>query len=122
MRVAFASKDGEFINEHFGWCERFYIYEINEEDYSFVCDVDSSLKFENEVEKLEYKINSLEQSDIVYVQQIGPKASTMVKMAGVYPMKSTYENEKIIDICESFQKLMKSDTPIWLQRILAKAS
>ncbi len=120
MRIAFASKDGITVNEHFGWCEKFYIYEVDQHDYSLVSEVDSSLKFEEEVDKLEYKINCLENSDIVYVAQIGPKAANMVKTCGIYPMKSSVENEKIIDVLVSFRKLINNNPPLWLQRILLK--
>ena len=120
MKVAFASKDNEFINQHFGWCETFYIYEVTQDDYSLINEVDSSLKFNNESEKLEYKISCLEDSDIVYVLQIGPKASSMVQSANIYPMRSSHEGEKIADVIKSLQKLMKENPPLWLKRIMMK--
>lgn len=122
MKIAFASKDGITVNEHFGWCETFYIYEIDKEEYNFINEVDSSLKFEEEIDKLEYKINCLEDSDIVYVAQIGPKAANMVKSCGIYPMKSSSENERIEDVLKSLQKLINNNPPLWLQRILLKNS
>jgi len=120
MKVAFASKDNEFVNQHFGWCETFYIYEVTEDDFSLINEVDSSLKFNNESEKLTYKISCLEDSDIVYVSQIGPKASTMVQSANIYPMRSSHEGEKIEDVIVSLQKLMKENPPLWLKRIIMK--
>jgi len=120
MKIAFASKENEFINQHFGWCETFYIYDVTEDNFTFVKEIDSSLKFENESEKLEYKISCLEDSDIVYVLQIGPKASSMVQSANIYPMRATHENEKIEDIIKSLQKLMKDNAPLWLKRIMMK--
>lgn len=120
MKVAFASKDNIHINQHFGWCEMFYIYEILDDDYTLINEIDSSLKFDNEVEKLEYKISCLEDSDIVYVSQIGPKAATMVQASGIYPLKSSHEGEKIEDIIIAIQKLIKGNTPLWLKRILLK--
>lgn len=122
MKIAFASKDNKHINQHFGWCERFFIYEIFEDDYTLINEIDSSLKFDNEVEKLEYKISSLEDSDIVYVLQIGPKAAAMVQSTGIYPMKSSHEGEKIEDVIRSLQKLMKDNPPLWLKRIILKGT
>jgi len=130
VKIAFASKDNIHINQHFGWCEMFYIYEILEDDYTLVNEVDSSLKFENEVEKLEYKISCLEDSDIVYVSQIGPKAANMVKQCGIYPIKSSNDDgatsqaggQKIDNVIISIQKLMKNNPPLWLKRILMKGS
>ncbi|MEA2028900.1 MAG: NifB/NifX family molybdenum-iron cluster-binding protein [Campylobacterota bacterium] len=121
MKIAFASKDGIHVNEHFGWCQAFYIYEINEESFELLKVVDSSQKYEDEVDKLTYKIESLDNSDIVYVTQIGPKASNMVKLAGVYPLKASSEEEKIEGVIASLQKLMSSNAPLWLKRIMVKA-
>lgn len=121
MRIAFASKDNIHVNQHFGWCQEFYIYEIVGKNYSFVKTIESSLAIENEVEKLAYKIECLEQSDILYVQQIGPKASQMVKAHKIFPMQSSKENEKIEDILTALIK-MKSNPPLWMKRLLVNES
>jgi len=120
MKIAFASKDNIHVDQHFGWCEKFYIYEVLENGFSLINEVDSSLKYDDEADKLAYKILCLEESDIVYVSQIGPKAANMVKSAGVYPMKSSFEDEKIEEVIRSLQKMMQDGTPLWLKRILLK--
>ena len=119
IKIAFASKDGINVSEHFGWCEKFYIYGVDEKNYELLKEVDSSQKHEAEVDKLEYKIECIDNSDIVYVTQIGPKAANMVKYAGTYPMKASSEDEKIEDVINSMQKLMQNP-PLWLKRILLK--
>jgi nitrogen fixation protein NifX len=120
IKIAFASKDGVLVNEHFGWCEKFYIYTLDEETYELIREVDSSKVYEAEVDKLEYKIECIDSSDILYVTKIGPKAASMVKIAGTYPLKSSSEDEKIEDVLKSLQKLMKNSPPLWLKRILLK--
>lgn len=122
MKIAFASKDNINVNQHFGWCEKFYIYEVLENEFSLVKEIDSSQKFDDEVDKLVYKISCLDDSDIVCVSQIGPKAANMVQKVGVYPMRSSSEREKIADVISSIQKMMKSNTPLWLKRILLKGN
>ena len=122
MKIAFASKDNIHVNQHFGWCERFYIYEIDGENFSLVDEVDSSLKKEEEVEKLTYKIECVDGCDIIYVSQIGPKAANMVQSAGIYPMRSSSEDEKIEDVIQSLQKLINGNAPLWLKRILLKGN
>ncbi len=64
MRIAFASKDNIHVNEHFGWCKEFYIYEINKDSFSFIKSVDSSIEIDDEIDKLTYKIECIEDSDI----------------------------------------------------------
>ena len=121
MKIAFASKDNIYVNQHFGWCKEFYIYEILENDYNFIKTVYSFLEIDDEIEKLTYKIECLEDSDILYVQQIGPKASRMVQSCKIFPMQSSRENEKIEDILNQLIK-MRSNPPIWMRRLLENES
>ena len=121
MKIAFASTDNIHVNQHFGWCKEFYIYEIIEDSYNFVKSVDSSIEISDEIEKLTYKIECLEDSDILYVLQIGPKASRMVQSCKIFPMQSSKENEKIEDILNLLIK-MKSNPPIWMRMLLENES
>ena len=68
MIIAFASKDNIYVNEHFGWCKEFHIYEIEGETFKFIKSVDSSIEIADEVDKLTYKIECIEGCDILYVQ------------------------------------------------------
>jgi nitrogen fixation protein NifX len=122
MKIAFASTDSIHVNQHFGWCEKFYIYDVDGDGYKFIKDVDSSQKHDDEIDKLEYKIECLDNSDIVYTSQIGPKAANMVKLAGVFPMKATSEDEKIDEILSSMQKMINGNPPLWMKRILMKST
>lgn len=117
MKIAFASKDNIHVNEHFGWCKEFFIYEINGDKFSFIKSVDSSIEIDDEIDKLTYKIECIEDADILYVQQIGPKASMMVKSCKIFPMQSSRENEKIEDVLNSLIK-MQENPPIWMRRLL----
>ncbi|QOP42347.1 dinitrogenase iron-molybdenum cofactor biosynthesis protein [Sulfurimonas marina] len=119
MKIAFASKDGTNVNEHFGWCETFYLYEIDENNANLLKEIDSYQKYEAEVDKLEYKIDCVSEADMIYVTQIGPKAANMVKIAGIYPMKAASEEEKIEDVVAQLQKMI-ANPPLWLKRILLK--
>ncbi|MDD5359247.1 MAG: NifB/NifX family molybdenum-iron cluster-binding protein [Sulfurovaceae bacterium] len=122
MKIAFASKQNVYIDEHFGWCERFFVYEVSGDGFSFAREIDSSLKYENEGEKLLYKIECIDACDIVYVLQIGPKAANMVQSAGIFPLKSSSETESIEDALQKIQYLINNNPPLWLKRILLKDS
>ncbi|RXJ87845.1 NifB/NifX family molybdenum-iron cluster-binding protein [Arcobacter sp. CECT 8985] len=119
MKIAFASKDNIYINEHFGWCKKFFIYEINNNSYKFIKAINSKDKIDNELDKLSYKIQCLDNSDILYVEQIGPKASLLVKDSKIFPIKAANENEKIEDALNKLIK-MQENPPIWMRRIIAK--
>jgi len=118
MKIAFATTDDIHVNQHFGWCKEFTIYEIKGDSFTFLKKVDSSVEIEDEIDKLTYKIECLEESDVLVVQQIGPKASRMVQTCGIFPMQTSNENEKIEDILNKLIK-MKENPPIWMRRLLA---
>ncbi len=121
MIVAFASKDGKNVDEHFGWCQTFYLYECAPEGYAFLKQSDASQQKENEMDKLSYKIECLQGADMVCVTQIGPKASTLVKSEGIFPMKVSGEGESIEGVLQKLQNLMQSEMPpLWLRQIMQK--
>jgi nitrogen fixation protein NifX len=120
MKIAFASKEGIHVNQHFGWCEKFYKYEVDGEGFTLLEEMDSSLKHDDEIEKLTYKIECVEDCDIICVTQIGPKAANMVQSVGIYPMRASSEEETIENVLTSIQKMINGNAPLWLKRILLK--
>lgn len=118
MLVAFASIDGVHINEHFGWCKSFYLYEITDESFKLAKVIDSSLSPTQESEKLEYKIACLEDAKILCVSHIGPNASTLVKNAGIFVIKASKESDTIEEMLLNLLKLKTTNPPLWMQRLL----
>jgi nitrogen fixation protein NifX len=120
MKIAFASSNGEAINQHFGWSKQFYLYEVGKESSKFLTLIDSSEEPEGEKEKLNYKIGTIEDSDIMYCTQIGPTASKMIQASGVHPVRVA-ENETIIDAISKLQEILNDAPAPWLLRIYHKA-
>lgn len=118
MKIAFASTDNLLVNEHFGWCKCFYLYELNDHSYTFLKAIDASAKLTDESEKLGYKIDCIKEAQILYVAQIGPTASMLVKNSGIFAMRATKENESIKEVLESLLKLKNNNPPLWMQRLL----
>ncbi|MDD2382707.1 MAG: NifB/NifX family molybdenum-iron cluster-binding protein [Sulfurospirillaceae bacterium] len=118
MKIAFASTDNLLVNEHFGWCKCFYMYELENDSFTFLQSIDASAELSDESEKLSYKINCVKDAHILYVAQIGPKASMLVKNAGIFAMRATKEDESIKEVLESLLKLTKNNPPLWMQRLL----
>ncbi|MCD6257974.1 MAG: dinitrogenase iron-molybdenum cofactor biosynthesis protein [Helicobacteraceae bacterium] len=119
MFVAFASSNGERIDQHFGWSKQFYLYEISKESSTFIECKESQKEIEDEKEKLRYKIESLGGADILYCTQIGPTAAKMTQASGVYPVR-VEEGQKIQDAIEKLQELLNNQAPPWLLRIYHK--
>lgn len=120
MNIAFASTTGETIDQHFGWSKSFYIYKVDKEKVEFIEVVDSSEEPEGEQEKLNYKIKTLGDADIMYCTQIGPTASKMVQASGIHPAKVT-EGESIEEAAKKLQEMLNDNPPLWLLRIFHKA-
>jgi nitrogen fixation protein NifX len=116
MKVAFASTDKEHIDQHFGWAKSFQLFEVEKESFEFIREIDSSEEPAEEVDKLNYKIGTISEADVMYCSQIGPKASKMVQAAKIYPVRSN-EDERISDAISKLQALLNGSTPPWLLRI-----
>lgn len=118
MLVAFASSDGIFVNQHFGWSKQFDLYRVDAQSAEYVKTLDSSEDgIEDEHEKLAYKIGTVKEADIMFCSQIGPTASKLVLAAKIYPMRSS-ENERIDDAIKKLQELLLGNPPPWLLRIV----
>jgi len=120
MNIAFASSNGEKIDQHFGWSKQFYLYEIGKESAILLKIIDSSQEPEEEVAKLTYKIGTIEDADIMYCTQIGPKASKMVQASGIHPVR-VGEGEDLQLAITNIQKMLAEQPPMWLLRIFHKA-
>jgi len=120
MKIAFASSSGEFIDRHFGWSKLFYLYNVSKNSAEFLKVIDSSMELEGEKEKLNYKIDTIKEADIMYCTQIGPTASKMIQSSGVYPVRAS-EGEKIADAILKLQDLLKDAPAPWLLRIYHKS-
>lgn len=122
MLVAFASTNGIHINDHFGWCKCFYMYDLLEDSFVFVKAIDSTQELQGEGEKLAYKISCIEEAKILCVSQIGPNASTLVKSAGIFVIKANNENDTIEEALLNLLKLKNTNPPLWMQRLLSANS
>lgn len=121
MTIAFASSDNQVVDQHFGWSKKFYLYEIDEYTSKFLNEIDSSQEPEEEKAKLNYKIGTIEDADIMYCTQIGPTASKMVQSAGIHPVR-VQEGEVIEDAIVQLQEMLNSgNPPMWLLRMFHKA-
>jgi nitrogen fixation protein NifX len=118
MLIAFASSDGVHVNEHFGWSKSFELYRVTDHSAEYLKTLDSSQDaIEDEHEKLNYKIGTVKEADILFCSQLGPTASKMVLAAKIYPMRSA-ENESIDEAIKKLQELLMGNPPPWLLRIV----
>lgn len=122
MKIAFASTDNIHVNDHFGWCKCYYLYELREDSFVFLKALDSSKEIAEEGDKLAYKIECLEDANILCASHIGPRASLMVKGSGIFVLRVEKENERIDALLTSLITLKNTNPPLWMQRFLHDAS
>ncbi|KHG33507.1 MULTISPECIES: NifB/NifX family molybdenum-iron cluster-binding protein [unclassified Sulfurospirillum] len=118
MKIAFASTDNLHVNDHFGWCKCFYMYELHNDSFSFLKTLPSPNEHSEEGDKLAYKIACLEDANILCASHIGPRASLLVKGSGIFVLKSEKENEPIEDVLNTLLRLKNTQPPLWMQRFL----
>ncbi len=88
-RVAVASTDGKYVNEHFGRAKQFLIFELGENDYQFLerrenqpsCHIESS----DESAHLQ-TVKLLKDCKAVLVARIGPAAEEYLLQHGIKPL------------------------------------
>jgi nitrogen fixation protein NifX len=86
FRVAVASTDGKYVNEHFGRAKQFLIFEVNEKDHQFIelrqnqpsCHVEQA----DESGHLQ-TVKLLADCKAVLVARIGPGAEQYLKQHGI---------------------------------------
>ena len=79
MKVAFASSDNHHIDQHFGWAEKFAIWDIEMDQARFSGMVQLEADGADKEDKIAARAGALSDCAIVYVTQIGgPAAAKLV--------------------------------------------
>lgn len=119
MKVAFATKDGEFINDHFGWCRQFALYDVTAAGYHFLELVKTDEDPAEEADRINVKIAALKGASILYCEAIGPAAAARVVQSRIHPIK-VKEPKKILDEVQAIVTLLQGNPPPWIKRIIAR--
>lgn len=117
LRVAFATKDMEEVNAHFGGAKEFVVYNISKEGYeiSEVIKTDTS-ELEDD-DKTDFRIRALNGVNIMYCESIGGTAAAKVIRAGIHPMKVN-EPTLIEDIVKTLVVMINGNPPPWVKNIM----
>ena len=122
MKVAFATQDLETVDAHFGWAKNIAIYDLTPDSYSFVEAVKfaGDLQEDGNEDKLLPKIEAIKDCSILYVAAIGGSGAARVVAQNIHPMKVP-QPEKISDLIEKLQTVLRGTPPPWLRKILSKS-
>ena len=130
MKVAFATSNGQQVDEHFGRAGMFAIYEFTDREFHFVemrqfangtdmAVVDTRDMGALHDDAIQNKVDRLSDCKLIYLTEIGgPSAARLVKK-GIMPMKV----KEVVFIESALNQLMgtiKKSPPPWLRKAMKK--
>jgi nitrogen fixation protein NifX len=117
MKVAFATKDMDRINAHFGGAKEFVVYNVSADGFEVDGVIKTDTSAMNGDEKTEFKVKALQGINIMYCESIGGTAAAKVIRAGMNPMK-VQEPRKIEDVLKELVMMINDNPPPWIKRIM----
>lgn len=117
MKVAFATKDMETINAHFGGAKEFVIYDVSKEGFKLSGVIKTDTSELNGDDKTDFKVKALKGINIMYCESIGGTAAAKVIRGGINPMK-VLEPRKIVDVAQELVEMINGNPPPWVKKIM----
>jgi nitrogen fixation protein NifX len=119
MKVAFTSSTGQMIDQHFGQCQTFQIWEIGPDAAEPLTTVSAITSAEDEEDRIAARANALTDCAIVYTMQIGGPAAAKLVAKKIHPMKTNSE-VPVAAIVEKLQEVLRGNPPPWLRKAMHK--
>lgn len=117
MKIAFTSTTGEIIDQHFGQCQQFHIWEVGPDEAAHL-EVLSGLAAEgDEEDRIAARANALAGCAIVYTMQIGGPAAAKLVAKKIHPMK-TNTKVAVAEIVGKLQEVLRGNPPPWLRKAM----
>ena len=122
IRVACASNAGEWIDGHFGSCERFLVYLVSPTAVRLVA-LRSTLEADHAEDRNLARAALISDCQIVYLQSVGGPAAAKIIRAGVHPVKlgdpegNPLPARPAREVLAELQVALGSPPP-WLARIM----
>ena len=118
LMVAFATSDGECVNQHFGSSQGFHVFGVSANDASLIATkVFAKEKKDGNEDKLKPKLAWLHGCDLVYCGSVGGSATKQLIMLGANPIvvKGGPDIEEII---EELQQELNGEMSPMLERVM----
>lgn len=117
IKVAFASKDMQTINAHFGGAKEFVVYDISKDGFELSGVIKTDTSELNGDDKTDFKVKALKGINIMYCESIGGTAAAKVIRGGINPMK-VQEPRKINEILTELVTMINDNPPPWVKKIM----
>ena len=120
LRVAFATTDREYVNQHFGSARAFVIYGVNEGNARVVsiCEFGDQPQDEGD-EKLGPRIDQLRDCAAVYCRACGASAVRQLLLQGIQPVRVTGD-ASIRDLLTALQEELRAGPSSWLAKAIRR--
>ncbi len=119
MKIAFSTSTGEIIDQHFGQCQSFHIWEVGAEEAHFLEAVSVGEHGSDEEDRIAARAQLLSGCAIVYTMQIGGPAAAKLVAQKIHPMKTNAE-VNLKTTVERFQEVLRGNPPPWLRKAMNK--
>ena len=120
LLVAFASSDGDMVDEHFGSAAAFYLYRINASGSEFLSEKRfGEEKRDGNEDKLKPKLSWLHGADAVYIGSIGGSATRQLVALDIAPMQVA-EGPDVADLVSALQQQLAGTPERWLEIIMQR--
>lgn len=116
IKVAVASNSGELLNGHFGSCIRYLVYQVNTEHCRLI-DIRSALEADFSDDRNAFRVDLINDCQVLYVVSVGGPAAAKVVRGGIYPIKRI-DGGEAKEIIAELQNVMAGKPPPWLAKIL----
>jgi nitrogen fixation protein NifX len=118
LMVAFATSDGECVNQHFGSSQGFYVYGITGDEATLMATKSfAKEKKDGNEDKLKPKLAWLHGCDLVYCGSVGGSATKQLVMLGANPVE-VKGGPEIEEIIGDLQKELNGSLSPMLDRVL----
>jgi len=119
MKIAFTTSTGETIDQHFGQCQGFHIWEVGPDEAHFLEEIKVGEHGSDEEDRIAARAKILSECAIVYTMQIGGPAAAKLVAQKIHPMKTNTE-VNLKEAVERFQEVLRSNPPPWLRKAMNK--
>jgi nitrogen fixation protein NifX len=117
IKVAFATKDMDVVNAHFGGAKEFVVYNVSAEGFALHGVVQTDTSEMTGDDKTDFKVKALDGVNIMYCESIGGTAAAKVIRSGIHPMK-VQEPRRIEEVLKELVQMINGNPPPWVKRIM----
>ncbi len=120
LLVAFASMDGDMVDQHFGSAQAFYLWAVSADSAELLGFQSFGIeKKDGNEDKLKPKLAWLAGADIVYCGSIGGSATRQLLALGIHPLQ-VKGGPDVEEEIESLQAQLRGEQEGWLEKLLQK--